>query len=165
MPHPVVYPGDFRALLDQWARQRLKDWNEDHNKLTFIADGQCARLPQELTSVGHTSRWQPGERVVDVAKTLKPGTVIANFVLKDGKMVYPNTHGYHAALFVRGEGFSVATGKPSQIIMFDQWKNARADASHAPGTRPVRAYTPEQARQSRRSPCDNANDFYVVVVP
>lgn len=112
--------------------------------------GQCARLPQALTSVGHTSRWQLGERVVDVARTLKPGTVIANFVLKDGKMSYPNAHGYHAALFVRGEGYSVVTGKASQIIMFDQWSSG--SLPHVPGPRPVRAYTPEQVQQNRRSP-------------
>jgi len=161
MPHPVVYSGDFSAQLKKWAEQQAKD--EKAHVQTFIADGQCARLPQELTSVGHTSRWRPGERVVDVARTLKPGTVIANFVSKDGKMVYPNAHGYHAALFMGGDGYSVATGKPGRIWMFDQWSSGALP--HVPGPRPVRAYTPEQARRSGRSPCDNANDFYVVEVP
>jgi hypothetical protein len=101
MPHPAVYPGNFNDLLKKWEEQNIKDWNEDHDKLTFIANGQCARLVQELTSVGHTSRWQPGERVVDVARTLKPGTVIANFIFEYDKMWFPNSHNWHACLFVR----------------------------------------------------------------
>jgi hypothetical protein len=160
MGHSVVYPGNLNDLIKKWEEQRAKDWNEDHDKLTFIANGQCARLPQALTSVGHTSRWQPGERVIDVARTLKPGTVIANFKLVDGRLKYPNAHGYHAAIFVRGEGFSVVTGKPSQIIMFDQWIGSTPAKSHAPGIRPVRART-----DARYSPCDNANEFFVVIVP
>jgi len=60
--HPVVYPGDFNALLKKWDEQRAVD--EKEGKRTFIANGQCARLPQELTSVGHTSRWHPGDRVI-----------------------------------------------------------------------------------------------------
>lgn len=160
MPHPVLYPGSVNDLIKKWDEQKAKDWAEDHNKITFIADGQCARLPQALTSVGHTSRWQRSDRVIDVARTLKPGTVIANFKLVDGKWKYPNEHGYHAAIFVRGDGFSVVTGKPSQIIMFDQWRGATPRKSHAPGTRPVRI-----RNGTLYSPCDNANEFFVVVVP
>jgi hypothetical protein len=167
MPHPVVYPGDFKALLKKWSDQRSNDWAEDHSKMTFIADGQCARLPQALTSVGHTSRWRPGERVIDVARTLQPGTVIANFWFELNEVWYPNTHGYHAALFVRGEGYSVVTGKPSQIIMFDQWVNPSrtVKGSHPPGTRAVRAYSYEVVKQRGYYPSDIANDFYVVLVP
>jgi hypothetical protein len=166
MPHPVVYPGDLDELIKKWEAQRSKDWYE-HNPLTFIANGQCARLPQELTSVGNTKRWRPGARVVDVAKTLRPGTVIANFKLVDGELKYPNEHHYHAAIFVRGEGYSVATGKPSQIIVFDQWVGATPTLSHTPGTRPIRAWTEEtmRVRHQRFYPCDNANEFYVVEVP
>jgi hypothetical protein len=98
--------------------------------------------------------------VVDVARTLKPGTVIANFKLVDGKLKYPNTHGYHAAIFVKAEGFSVVTGKPSQIVVFDQWIGSTAKKTHVPGLRPIRARGP-----SLYQPCDNANEFYVVLVP
>jgi hypothetical protein len=73
---------------------------------------------------------------------------------------YPNEHGYHAAIFVRGDGFSIVTEKPSQIIMFDQWVGSTPNRSHAPGTRPVRARS-----GSQYAPCDNANEFYVVMVP
>lgn len=167
MPHSVVYPGNFDELMKKWAAQRAKDWAEDHDKFTVIANGQCARLPQALTSVGHTSRWRPGERVIDVARTLKPGTVIANFWFEYDKMWFPNAHGYHAALFIRGDGYSVVTGKPSQIWMFDQWVGPAHSVkdSHAPGPRPVRAYTYEQVKKNGRLPSDNADDFYVVMVP
>jgi hypothetical protein len=167
MPHPAVYPGNFNDLLKKWEEENIKDWNEDHDKLTFIANGQCARLVQELTSVGHTSRWQPGERVVDVARTLKPGTVIANFIFEYDKMWFPNSHNWHACLFVRGEGFSVVTGKPSRIVVFDQWigkKKSRKD-SHMPGIRGITAWTDEQAKARQKEPADNANEFFVVMVP
>jgi hypothetical protein len=167
MAHPVVYPRDFNALLKKWETQNAKDWQENHDKLTFIANGECARLPQELTGVGHTSRWQPGDRVIDVARTLEPGTVIANFIFEYDKAWYPNAHEWHACLFVRGEGYSVVTGKPSQIIVFDQWAGPtrRRKDSHMPGTRPIRAWTYEQAKAMQKRAADNANDFYVVLVP
>jgi hypothetical protein len=160
MAHPVVYPGDFPALLRKWEEQAVAD--EKNGTHTVIANGECARLPEALTSVGHTSRWQPGERVIDVARTLKPGTVIANFVFKNGKARYPNQHGYHAALFVRGEGFSMATSKPRKIWMFDQWAGK---SPHTPGLRFLNVYSPEQIRQMGRLPCDDASAFYVVLVP
>ncbi|TFW34631.1 BPSL0067 family protein [Massilia horti] len=165
MPHPVIYPGNFEALLKKWDEQRAKD-QQDGTK-TFIANGECARLPQELTNVGHTTRWRPGPNVVEVARTLKPGTVIANFYFEYDTGLFPSTHTYHAALFVRGEGYSVVTGKPSQIIMFDQYNSAK---KHTPGPRPVRAYSWEQMQEIKRrtgwqiEPCDNANQFCVVLV-
>jgi hypothetical protein len=106
--------------------------------------------------VGHTSRWQPGERVVDVARTLKSGTVIANFWYEYGKAWYPNIEGYHAALFVRGEEFSTATGKPNRIMMFDQWKGKW------PSLRPVRNWSPEI--EKGKTPSNIANHFHVVLV-
>lgn len=162
MPRPVVYAGDFEALMNKWADQKTLD-GVAHGA-TFIANGECARLPQELTNVGHTSRWHPGERVIDVAKTLKPGTVIANFVYKDGKPSYPNQHGYHAALFIRAEGYSVVTGKPTRIWMFDQWRGIRPKV---PGPRYVDIVTERRvaALGYRPQPCDDAAAFHVVLVP
>jgi hypothetical protein len=55
MPHPVIYQGDLKALLQKWKDE----------KTLKLANGQCARLPQELTHVGHTSGWQRGPRVLD----------------------------------------------------------------------------------------------------
>lgn len=163
MPHPVVYSKSLAELFKKWEAQKAKD--AEARTLTFIADGQCARLVQELTGVGHSSRWQPGERVVDVARTLRPGTVIANFKLVDGKLRFPKEHGYHAAIFVGVETYSAVTGKPMKILMFDQWIGATPDRSHTPGTRGVRAWKEDVAAALRKMPSDNANEFYVVLVP
>lgn len=160
MPHPVVYRGDMAALIKKWEGKYRKAWYENGEagiRSLKIADGQCARLPQELTNVGHTSRWQPGERVVDVARTLKPGTVVANFLFEYDKAWYPNSTGWHAALFVRGEGFSVTTGKPIRIIMFDQW------TGKAPNLRPVQNWLPHVGKT--KEPCNIADEFFVVMVP
>jgi hypothetical protein len=164
--HPVVYPGDFNALLKKWDEQRAKD--KETGTQTFIANGECARLPQELTNVGHTTRWRPGPPVSEVARTLRPGTVIANFMFEWNTGWFPSLHTYHAALFMRGEGFSVATGRPGQIMVFDQYKGSRS--AHTPGPRTIRAYTYDQSKEVERVwrrtiyPCDNANEFYVVLV-
>lgn len=156
MPHPVVYSGDFNGLLKKWAEQRAKDWVEGRDKVTLIANGQCARLVQELTNVGHTSRWQPGERVIDVARTLKPGTVIANFIFEYDKIWLPNSQGWHASLFVKADGFSTVTGKPSRIWMFDQWPDPKTPKWPSP--RPV--YDRPNAL-----PANTASEFFVVMVP
>lgn len=151
--------GDFNALLKEWdekAKQAWKDHGQDGLDALKIANGQFARLPQALTSVGHTSRWQPGERVVDVAKTLKPGTVIANFLFEYDKMWYPNSHGWHAALFIKADGFSIVTGKPSRIWMFDQWTDRRKPKWPSP--RPVYDRPGEL-------PSNTGSEFFVVVVP
>jgi hypothetical protein len=156
MPHPVVYQRDMNALLKEWDDRYKQTWKEQGRAGLLnlkIADGECARLPQELTGVGYTGRWQRGDRVIDVARTLKPGTVIANFVLKDGKMVYPNAHGYHAALFIGGESYS--GGKAMRIRMFDQWR----------GKWPSPRGVPVVPESSLKKPCDRAQDFYVVLVP
>jgi len=163
MARPAVYPGSMDALIKEWDEKYRTTWKEkgrDGLNALKIADGECARLPQVLTNVGHTSGWQPGERVIDVARTLKPGTVIANFVFENGKWRYPNRTGWHAALFIRGEGFSMATGKPSQIVIFDQWNSARAPKWPSPRT--VRVWPEAIARG--KQPSDKAEDFFVVVV-
>jgi hypothetical protein len=163
MPHPVVYPGSLNELVKKWETQHVKDLQEQTQ--TFIADGQCARLVQELTNVGYSGRWQPGERVIDVARTLPPGTVIANFKRVDGKLKFPREHGYHAAIFAGVERYSAVTGKATRIIMFDQWVGATPRNSHTPGTRGVSAYKADVAEAMHKMPCDNAAEFYVVLVP
>jgi hypothetical protein len=163
MPHPVIYLGNFNALLKEWDekwKQTYKEQGDKGLRNLMIGSGECVALPQGLTSVGYTGRWQPGARVINVAKTLKPGTVIANFMLKDGRMVFPSTHGYHAALFIGGEGYSTTTGKPSRISMFDQW---RGDRPKWPSPRSI-PVIPDGVRSSR-SPSDRGEAFYVVLVP
>jgi hypothetical protein len=109
MTSPVVYPGSMDALVKEWDEKYKKAWKEGGReglKALKIADGECARLPQVLAEIGHTGLWQRGERVIDVAKTLRPGTVIANFVFENGRWKYPNRHGWHAALFISADGYS-----------------------------------------------------------
>ena len=157
MPHPVVYPGSMDALVKEWEEKVKKAWGERREAglaTLKIADGECARLPQVLAKIGHTSLWQRGERVIDVAKTLRSGTVIANFVFEDGRWKYPNRHGWHAALFMSADGYSMTTGKPSRIWMFDQWKGKW------PSPRGVQV----APASSTKKPSDRAEEFYVVLV-
>jgi hypothetical protein len=119
-------------------------------------DGECVALVQQVTSVGLTVGWRPGPRVVDLSY-LNPGTVIANFV--DGR--FPNRHGYHAALFI--DFARSMSGKVLSIRVMDQFTGrmprnivkardiwARGDKTHKQG--------------NPYSDCDNADQFYVVMV-
>ena len=151
MPHPVIYPGDLQALLDE----------ADKGNMSEIANGQCARLPQELTHVGWTGRWQRGPRVLDL-RVLAPGTVIANFKFVDGKWKFPNEHGYHAGLFIRFAHKAImVNGMPCEFTMLDQWVGKR------PGERGM-AILPESFKKKRpdlAKPSNMADEFYVVLVP
>lgn len=151
MPHQVIYPGDLQTLLDETDSQNLKQ----------LDNGECARLPQMLTSVGWTGRWQRGPRVLD-SPHLLPGTVIANFKLVNGKWKYPNEHGYHAGLFVKFAHRAIMTnGLPCEFTMLDQWVGKR------PGERGM-AILPESFRQRRPNQytaSNRADEFYVVLVP
>ncbi|HEV7817330.1 MAG TPA: BPSL0067 family protein [Janthinobacterium sp.] len=151
MPHPVVYQGDLTALLKKWK-------DEGKQKL---ANGECARLPQELTDVGWTGRWQRGARVLD-SPHLLPGTVIANFKIVNGRPKFPNEHGYHAGLFQRFEGRRVmSNGLPCEFSMIDQW------VGRAPGERGVAILPPwfKKANSVHDTPSNRADEFYVVMVP
>lgn len=164
MPHPVYYAGNFNALMKEWeekSRQVVKEQGREGLKNLMIANGECARLPQELTSVGWTGRWQPGERVIDVARTLKPGAVIANFKLVDGRLKFPNEHGFHAALYIGADGYSTTTGKPGRIFMWDQWRHPTTPKWPSP--RPVTVYS--EGASTSKEPCDRGEAFYVVLVP
>lgn len=150
MPRNVIYQGDLDALLRQYRGR-------------FVMDGECAKLPQFLTDVGHTSRWMAGPRVVELAY-LNPGTVIANIKFSNGRVAYPNEHGYHTGLFVGFEHCALTVdGKVrySKFTMIDQWRGAHPRPLDA---RPKLGYTPAEA-SNRILPCDNANEFFVVVVP
>ncbi|NHZ64097.1 BPSL0067 family protein [Massilia genomosp. 1] len=150
MPHPVVYRGDLDDLMAEWKRTDTKK----------IDNGQCVRLPQEYTSVGHTSRWQRGARVLDLT-TLAPGTVIANFKLVNNKWRFPNEKGWHAALFHSFADIERdAKGKPTAFFMVDQW------VSKAPGKRGVKTWTAAEKKSNikLREASNDATEFYVVVV-
>ncbi|WP_407659597.1 BPSL0067 family protein [Massilia endophytica] len=151
MPRPAVYQGNLEALLLNWKEQETPS----------LASGECARLPQVLTDVGHTSRWHRGPRVVD-SPNLLAGTVIANFKLRDGRWVFPNEQGWHAGLFYRFEGRRVmSNGLPCVFSMIDQWLHK------APGLRGL-AILPDWFRAEHPNkyvPSNRADEFYVVLVP
>jgi hypothetical protein len=151
MPHPVFYQGDLEALLKKWKEEQTQQ----------LDNGQCARLPQVLTSVGWTGRWQRGPRVLN-SPHLLPGTVIANFKIVDGRPVFPNEHGYHAALFGKFyHGGKMTNGLPCEFSMIDQW------VGKAPGERGVAILTEsfKKAHPQYDTPSNRADDFYVVLVP
>jgi hypothetical protein len=153
------YPGDYKALADKYDKLLAND------KPQWFDNGQCARLPQLLTDVGYTGRWQPGPRVVDLSYLL-PGTVIANFSTVNGNSIFPNQHGWHAGLFDRfWRGAKLANGLPCEFSMFDQWKGPKS--SKGAGRRGVAILTPEfiRAHPDFNTPSNRADDFYVVVVP
>lgn len=153
----VIYQGDLEDLKEKYALiAKAKGY-------PYIDNGQCARLPQVLTDVGYTGRWHPGPRVIDLAFLL-PGTVIANFKFEDGKARYPNEHGYHAALFQKFEhGAVMVNGMPCAFSMIDQWVGKKGGV----GARGVAILTPEfkKAYPQFATPSNNAEEFYVVVVP
>ena len=125
-----------------------------------FSDGECVALVQATPSVGHTSRWRPGPRVVDLSY-LNPGTVIANFVFDEqGNGRFPNQHGYHAALFVDFCGRSVSSTKPKNIRVMDQWRTRIPDTIRQ---REIVARGKSKAEGSAYSDSDNADQFYVVV--
>jgi hypothetical protein len=146
MAHPVVYDGDLKALLETYKEKHA---GRDH---------ECVALPQAVTNVGHTSRWRPGDKVVDL-NILTAGTVIANFKFEKKKVRFPNEHGYHAAIFLEFGNRNMATGGYTHFWVIDQW----------PG-KPVKrrnknSFTPDEVKRKGILPADNANEYYVVMVP
>lgn len=146
MPRAVSYQGDLGELL-------AKYWKKYAGR-----DQECVALPQGVTEVGHTSRWQPGARVVDLAH-LAPGTVIANFQFAHGKARFPNRSGYHAALFLDFGNRNTVLGGYTHFWVLDQWTGKPV------ARRNKNSSTPEVARRLGLHPADNANDYYVVMVP
>ena len=119
-------------------------------------DGECVALVQAVTSVGPTSRWRPGPRVADL-NYLNPGTVIANFV--NGR--FPNRHGYHAALFMSMT--RSVSGKVMSIRVMDQFRGR-----HPKNIVKWRDIYPLGEKTyldgNPYKDCDNADQFYVVVI-
>lgn len=123
-------------------------------------DGECVALVQATTSVGPTSGWRPGPRVVDLS-FLNPGTVIANFVFdKKGVGRFPNKHGYHAALFIEFGASGVTSGKPSSIQVMDQWRGRHPNVVKQ---RTIDSRGKSHAEGNPYNDADNADQFYVVL--
>lgn len=146
----------YDALVEKYQNLFLSGHGEYLGR-----DQECVALPQYLTDVGYTGRWAPGPRVVDL-DFLIPGTVIANFKMVNGKQVFPNRSGWHAALFDRFyQGSRMVNGMPCEFSMFDQFHGKPA------GLRGVAKLTPEwkKANPMYGTPSNDASEFFVVVVP
>lgn len=153
----VIYQGwDFEKFADE--HHRLYEARQGK----YIGrDEECVALPQFLTDVGHTGRWQPGPRVIDLSY-LHPGTVIANFKTVNGKPKFPNQSGWHVGLFGKfWRGARMVNGLPCAFSMFDQFQGKAAS------WRGVAVLTPEWKQTNSRfaTPSNDAAEFYVVVVP
>jgi len=121
-----------------------------------VDGGECVRLVQHYTNVGHTSTWRQGDRVLDL-KFLEPGTVIANFTRQGRWPGKPK--GNHAAFFVEF-GPRGPDGKPTSIVMMDQWTDARKKTINA-RTVPRRGVK-LHSEGNLFDDSDNAEHFYVV---
>lgn len=153
MPRPFVFRGDLEELKRKYALL-AKQGSPD----AYIGNKQCARLVQVLTGIGHTSTWRPGARVVDL-KYLRPGTVIANFKIDDGKSKFPNESAWHAGLFQRFEHGRITRGIRAHFTMIDQYPQKPV------GERGVQAYSSDEAKRLGKTPANNANEYFVVMVP
>jgi len=136
--------------------------------LPKVDGGECARLVQHyLPEVGHTTRWKPGERVMDVllrGGTIPPGTAVATFVNRR----YPQSGHRHAALY---EGAVTSCSynpqlkrcMPMGFILVDQW-NPQA----VPASRPYITRRTVNSRGKMRNDgtfnqlSDNAEAFYII---
>lgn len=142
---PVVYSGDLGELLAKYFGH-FAGRNEE-----------CVAFPQAVTAVGHTSRWQPGARVVDQAY-IAPGTVVANFKFENGRARFPNQHGYHVAIFLEF-GNRRPGGGYTHFWVLDQWHGKTV------ARRNKNAWTADQMRKLHIKPADDAEQYYIVNVP
>lgn len=119
-----------------------------------VGKGDCVELVQRHTQVGWTGHWRPWVRVVD-AGYIRVGTVIATFT-KGGRYL-SRPVGNHAAFFMSMGPLDSKTGKPSYIVVMDQWKKKR-DISE----RKIYALGKSKEEGGRYDDSDNAETFWVV---
>lgn len=157
----VIYQGIFQGLQFEELADKYHRLYLDGRGEYLGRDHECAALPQFLTDVGYTGRWQPGPRVIDL-DYLIPGTVIANFKVVDGKPRFPNQHGWHVGLFGKfWRGATMTNGLPCEFSMFDQFHGKPA------AWRGVAILTPawKIAHPDKAKPVNDASEYYVVTVP
>lgn len=153
MPRPFIFRGNLEELKEKYELLAKQNPPE-----AYIDNKQCARLVQVLTGIGHTSTWRPGARVVDL-KYLRPGTVVANFKSVDGKPIFPNQSAWHAGLFQRFEHGKIIKGKRAHFTIIDQYPGKPV------GERAIQAFSPDEVKRLGKTPANNANEYYVVMVP
>ncbi|HBZ07699.1 MULTISPECIES: BPSL0067 family protein [Massilia] len=142
---PVLYEGDLGELLAKYLGRYAG------------RDQECVAFPQAVTSVGHTSQWQAGARVIEQSH-IAPGTVIANFKFENGRARFPNQHGYHVAIFLEF-GNRRPGGGYTHFWVLDQWQGKTV------ARRNKNAWTAEQSERFHIRPSDDAEQYYIVNVP
>lgn len=93
-----------------------------------VGDGACVELIKTFcpTLAGRsTTTWRAGKRLLDMSvdelKALRPGTVIATFILVGGGLRFPqHRSGQHAAFHLRVSG--IEKGKIQEETMMDQFR-------------------------------------------
>lgn len=116
-----------------------------------VGSTECVALVQHYTSVGPTSGWVAGEKVVGNYR-LAIGTAIATF--RNGRYGGAD-HNNHAAFFLRH-------GPNGAIVVMDQWR----DRPHRPG-RDITVRTIERRGGPFKDgtwpqESDNADAFFVI---
>jgi hypothetical protein len=72
---------------------------------------------------------------------------------------FPNEHGFHVALFMSFGSRSMASSGYTHFWVLDQWQG------HPVKRRNKNAIGADDAKRRHILPCDNANEYYVVLVP
>lgn len=157
----VIYQSTFQGLHFEELADKYDQLRKNGVGEFLGRDHDCVALPQFLTDVGYTGRWQPGPRVIDL-HFLLPGTVIANFKVIDDRPQFPNQHGWHVGLFDKfWRGAMMENGLPCEFSMFDQYAGKPASR------RGVAILTPEwkKAYPDKAKPANDASEYFVVAVP
>lgn len=93
--------------------------------LTGDGQGQCAEYVQAVLSVGHTTTWRAGRRVLDTAD-LPIGTAVMT-ATAEGR--YPTSHPRHAGIFMGHASNDQRKG----FLILDQWFSSTSGLQIAVG--------------------------------
>lgn len=122
---------------------------------TPVGNGDCVPLVQHYTSVGHTSSWRPGLRVMESVH-LPVGTVIATF---DNGTYANKKKGNHACFFLEYGPINQTTGKPVNFKVMDQWIGRVPNKIH---WREIIPRGKSHSEGNHFFDSDNADTFYIV---
>lgn len=134
-----------------------------------VGDGTCVDLIKALcpTLAGRsTTTWRAGKRLLDMTvdelKALRPGTVIATFVMVDGVLRFPqHRSGQHAAFHLRVSG--IDKGKIQEETMMDQFRTYMGQPRTYIGSRRIVVKKiPEKTAEGIINMSNDLTYFYVV---
>jgi hypothetical protein len=141
----VCSPGSGKGPFDTWAAgvgpyEGAEVKEKIHSWPTFC--GQCVSFVKTICpTLPATSSWKKGEAVKG-SKTIRPGTVIANFNASD---LYEG----HAAIFHSQD--------ENGIVVYDQWRSFNAKKKLDP--KPIGS---RYIKWEGSSPQNSGNAYYIV---